>query len=59
MTTLFLILNAEDPCFCQNEGYFDGEKCVCCGDFSGPYCEEYTGTGESKHPTVTQYLCKW
>lgn len=45
--------NADDPCFCQNGGFFDGDKCVCCGDFSGPYCEEYTGTGECKQHTIT------
>ena len=46
MTVLSFLNNAEEPCFCQNEGYFDGNKCVCCGDFTGPYCEEYEGTGE-------------
>ena len=53
MTTLSFLINAEEPCFCQNGGYFDGSKCVCCGDFTGPYCEEYEGTGEYRHPTVT------
>ena len=53
MTVLSFLINAEEPCFCQNGGYFDGNKCVCCGDFTGPYCEEYEGTGEYRHPAVT------
>ena len=52
MTVLSFLINAEEPCFCQNGGYFDGNKCVCCGDFTGPYCEEYEGTGEYGHPAV-------
>ena len=49
MSAFSILLISEEPCFCQNGGSFDGKQCVCCGDFTGPYCEEYVGTGEYKH----------
>lgn len=47
---------AASPCFCLNGGNYDGNACVCVGDYFGNFCSNTSGKGCSSEQKL-HYTC--